>query len=110
MIEIKTITEKAPHHFDRAVNEALTEGWELVRRECFITGSDRATTFYAELERIIEKAPETDDDEEEDTESAEWWVTRDPTRPYRCSKCGHKTTIKWPKCPSCYKPMRSVEE
>ena len=49
MLEIKTITEATPHYFDAAVNAALAEGWELLRRECFITGSDRATTFYAEL-------------------------------------------------------------
>ena len=103
MIEIKTITEKAPHHFDRAVNEALTEGWELVRRECFITGSDRATTFYAELERIVE---EPEDEEDHSTDRAEWLRTRNPREPYRCSACGYTTNAPWPTCPNCDRIMR----
>lgn len=52
MQKIKTITATTAYGFDTAVNEALTEGWVLVRRECFITGSDRAATFYAEFERF----------------------------------------------------------
>ena len=105
MIEIKTITEKASHHFDNAVNEALSDGWELVRRECFITGSDRATTFYAELERITEVYEE---DESEDT--AFWQRTRNPRNPYRCSVCGHTTNTAWVACPKCNRIMRENGE
>ena len=106
MLEIKTITEKAPHHFDRAVNEALVEGWELVRRECFITGSDRATTFYAELERITE-IHEVEDDDTED--AARWERSRDPRKPYRCSVCGYKTNAAWGTCPGCGRIMLNPE-
>ena len=115
MLEIRTIIVPStlPGKFDTEVNDLLKEGWELVRRDVLPPYEGECMTcpqrLYAELERIVDE-PETDDDEEEDTESAEWWVTRDPTRPYRCSKCGHKTTIKWPRCPKCDKPMRSVEE
>ena len=108
MLEIKTITENYAHLLDRAVNEALAEGWELVRRECFITGSDRATTFYAELERTI------DDSEEEDidysTETAHWTISRDPILPFRCSACGFKAKEPWPTCPDCDRIMVSETE
>ena len=107
MLEIKTITENKPYYFDEAVNEALAEGWELVRRECFITGSDRATTFYAELEKII-------DDPEEDTEDeslcAEWIISRDPSYPYRCTACGCKCEKPLKNCPNCHKIMLGAED
>ena len=105
MLEIKTITEKAATFFDIAVNEALAEGWELVRRECFITGSDRATTFYAELERIVDE-PEEDDVSDE---FARWELTRDPIHPYRCSACGLKAIEQWGVCPGCDRIMRDEE-
>ena len=76
MIEIKTITENTAFAFDKAVNAALMEGWDLVRRECFITGSDRATTFYAELERFVYEAE--DEDEGGSPTTARWEVTRAP--------------------------------
>lgn len=102
MLEIKTITENHPHLLDRAVNEALADGWELVRRECFITGSDRATTFYAELERIVD---EPEEEEDHSTDYAKWETVRDPHNPYRCSACGHKTKATWPTCPHCDRIM-----
>lgn len=98
MLEIKTITETTPLRFDSAVNDAIDAGWELLRRECFITGADRAATFYAELERIV-------DDSEEDDDTlgltGHWEVTRNPREPYRCSACGHGTNAQWPVCPKC---------
>ena len=100
MMEIKTITEKTPVGFDKAVNEALADGWELVRRECFITGADRVTTLYAELERITEVYEE---DDSEDT--ARWELTRNPRNPYRCSSCGHTTNAQWGTCPGCGRVM-----
>ena len=100
MLEIKTITEKTPAGFDKAVNEALANGWELVRRECFITGADRVTTLYAELERITEVCVEEDS---EDT--AHWEMTRNPRNPFRCSVCGHTTNATWPICPNCNRIM-----
>lgn len=103
MLEIKTITENYPSLFDRAVNEALEDGWELVRRECFITGSDRATTFYAELERIVEE-PE-DEDELEDDGTAEWKLSRDPLHPFRCTACGCKSQDALRTCPHCKRIM-----
>ena len=103
MLVIKTIIEPTALRFDSAVNDALEAGWELLRRECFITGADRATTFYAELERIIEEEPEEEDDTAD--LSAEWIVTRDPRNPYRCNACGHTTNAQWNLCPKCDRVM-----
>jgi rubrerythrin len=108
MLEIKTITHYASALFDQEVNEALEEGWELVRRECFITGSDRATTFYAELERIVDEPEE--EEEDYSTDYAKWETVRDPRKPYRCSACGYKTNATWPICPSCDRIMTETEE
>lgn len=114
MLEIRTIivASTLPGKFDTEVNNLLKEGWELVRRDVLPPYEGECMTcpqrLYAELERIVDE--QTDDEDDEDTESAEWWITRDPTKPYRCSKCEYKSTIKWPRCPSCDKPMRSVEE
>lgn len=107
MIEIKTITAQMSTFFDNAVNEALTDGWELVRRECFITGSDRATTFYAELERIIDK-PEEEEDSTADTVGV-WLISREPRFPFKCSACGWKTQQALKNCPYCHRLME-VEE
>lgn len=104
MLEIKTITENYPSLFDRAVNEALEDGWELVRRECFITGSDRATTFYAELERIVDE-PEEEEELEEDDGTAEWKLSRDPLYPFRCTACGSKSQDALRNCPHCKRIM-----
>lgn len=103
MLTIKTIIEHTALRFDSAVNDALAAGWELLRRECFITGADRATTFYAELERIIEEYPEEEDSVAD--LSSEWVVTRDPRNPYRCAACGHTTNAKWNLCPKCDRVM-----
>ena len=106
MLEIKTITENTSLRFDRAVNDALAEGWELVRRECFITGSDRATTFYAELERMVEEV-----EEEEPIEFiATWSISRDPAYPFKCSSCGCKVQKPLTTCPHCHKVMLRDEE
>jgi hypothetical protein len=89
MLEIKTITSPYEDTFDYRVNAALKEGWELNRRECFITGSDRAATFYAELSRVVlpdEVEPELDEYEDE----AHWQIHRDPINPFHCSACGFK--------------------
>lgn len=107
MLEIKTITASLAPHFDRAVNEALVEGWELVRRECFITGSDRAATFYAELERIVEE-PEEEEEDDHSTDTAFWVLTRNPRSPYRCSACGFTTNSQWPTCPVCDRIMNET--
>ena len=106
MLEIKTITAGLAPHFDRAVNEALADGWEIVRRECFITGSDRATTFYAELERVAEEVEKGD----QSVSTARWQMTRDPRNPFRCSACGYKTNAKWIVCPKCRMPMGNSDE
>ena len=106
MLEIKTITENLPHHFDRVVNTAIADGWDLVRRECFITGSDQATTFYAELERVADDPVEEGDDA---YDTARWERARDPRNPYRCSSCGHKTNAEWGTCPGCGRVMVEVK-
>lgn len=105
MLEIKTITANSPSYFDQKVNEALTEGWELVRRECFITGSDRATTFYAELERFVEEQEE----EPVIDNVGVWLISRDPHFPYKCSACGCKVQDPLVNCPHCHRLME-IEE
>lgn len=106
MLEIKTITEITTHNFDKAVNEALSEGWELVRRECFITGEDRAITLYAELERII--ADPTEEEYRDDI--GRWEITRDPQHPFRCRACGCQATDPWNTCPQCDRVMVGTTE
>lgn len=112
MLEIRTIivNSSLPGKFDTEVNNHIKEGWELVRREVLPPYEGECMTcpqrLYAELERDVD-APETDD--EDDTETAEWEVARDPGKPYRCSKCGYKSTTQWPTCPSCQKLMRRIE-
>ena len=107
MLEIKTLTGNTPRRFDEAVNAALTEGWELVRRECFITGSDRATTFYAELERAIE---EPEYEEVDGDEVAEWQMSRDTHYPYKCSACGCNCHKPIDYCPHCGREMVNAEK
>ena len=104
MIEIKTITANTAQSFDREVNAALTDGWELVRRECFITGSDRAMTLYAELERFTAEPVDYDTETE-----ASWELTRSPRNPYRCSECGYTANEQWSTCPGCGRTMRGNE-
>lgn len=107
MIEIKTITDNTAYFFDKEVNKALADGWNLVRRECFITGSDRATTLYAELERVVEK---TEEPVEEERLIATWKISRDPAYPYKCSSCGCKIQSPLTTCPHCHKVMMRMEE
>ena len=104
MIEIKTITANTAQSFDKEINAALTEGWELVRRECFITGSDRAMTLYAELERFTAEPVDYDAETE-----ASWELTRSPRNPYRCSECGYTANEQWSTCPGCGRTMRRNE-
>ena len=47
MKQIKTIRKVHPEDFDKEVNDALSEGWTLVRRGIF------PSYFVAELEREI---------------------------------------------------------
>lgn len=105
MLKILTITIPTAELFDLTVNDALKDGWELVKRDCFVTGSDRATTFYAELER---EEPQ----EEEDLypyDISQWEVTRNPRCPYRCRACGYAAREQWHLCPECGREMRSAE-
>ena len=111
MIEIKTIATKIENYntFDEQVNEALAEGWELVRREVVppYEGPTRwwDRCLYAELERVIETKGE--DEEPEDDGTAEWVVSRDPAHPYRCNKCQASTSTPTPVCPECKRVMVS---
>ena len=108
MIEIKTIFRKIDESeiFDDRVNEALADGWELVRRDVLVPHvSDRFTLLYAELERVIET--EEEEEEPEDDGTAEWVVSRDPAHPYRCNKCQASTSTPTPVCPECKRVMVS---
>lgn len=108
MLEIKTIIATEHKDFDVEVNDALEEGWELVRRDVLppyegVTGIC-SRCFYAELERVIEVEQE---EEPEDDGLAEWVVSRNPSAPYRCNKCGHSTATPAPRCPGCERTMVS---
>lgn len=111
MIKIKTIATTLENYntFDEQVNEALAEGWELVRREVVppYEGLTRwwDRCLYAEFERVIET--EGEDEEPEDDGTAEWVVTRDPAHPYRCNKCGHSTSAPSGFCIGCGRAMVS---
>lgn len=104
MLEIKTIMEEShnPFEFDRRVNEALREGWELVRRDLLLSPN----MLYAELEREIEEEePELDEDS-----LTNWVLTRDPLNPYRCEKCNFKAVIPFETgCPNCGRRVIAVE-
>lgn len=108
MLEIKTIISRDPGEFDQAVNAALAEGWGLVRRDLIPPYEGETLRcyriFYAELERMIETEEE---EEPEDDELAEWVVSRNPSAPYRCNKCGHSTATPAPRCPGCERTMVS---
>lgn len=110
MLEIKTITRKVDNQkdFDAEVNKALAEGWELVKRELLppFEGPTRfwERALYAELERVTE---DEEEEEPEDDGAAEWIVSRNPSAPYRCNKCGHSTATPAPRCPGCDRTMVS---
>ena len=80
MLEIKTITENYPSLFDRAVNEALEDGWE----------------------RIVD---EPEEELEADDGTAEWKLSRDPLYPFRCTACGYKSQDALRNCPHCKRVM-----
>lgn len=107
MLEIKTIWSELVYsnQFDAKVNEALAEGWELVRREALPRRVEYGETLlYAELEKMTEAEEE---EEPEDDGLAEWVVSRNPSAPYRCNKCGHSTATPAPRCPGCERAMVS---
>ncbi len=107
MLEIKTILQQLRNYgeFDKEVNAALAEGWELIRREVVTQSSDSyEPMLYAELERMTE--PEEEEEPEGDY-TAEWVVSRNPSAPYRCNKCGHSTATPFPLCPGCKRAMVS---
>lgn len=108
MLEIKTIWKELVNSnlFDDAVNEAIAEGWELVRREVLPRRTEFGETLlYAEFERIIEEQEE----EYAPVDFAKWEITRDPHHPYRCSNCGFKAINNIAVCPSCSASMSEVE-
>lgn len=105
MLEIKTIAHPATEReeFDAEVNKALAEGWELVRRDIIppYEGSTYAweRMFYAELEREVETEEEYELDDDDNLTS--WQLIRNPVTPYRCERCGYKSTKEHDKCPEC---------
>lgn len=122
MLEIKTIIKKIGYQneFDSVVNEALAEGWELVRRDFFpySTPIECGVYLYAELEREVETEEEYELD---DDGSAEWVLSRNPAKPYRCSACGFEAPPDWfmdngrssmypAECPNCQRAMRRRTE
>lgn len=103
MLEIKTISGGKKDAFDKAVNDALRDGWDLVRRDCLIVGSEHTPCLYAELERIIEESEEEEDSTADTV--AVWVLSRDPHYPYKCSACGCKSHQPIINCPNCNRLM-----
>lgn len=106
MLEIKTILMSTNYtsQFDEEVNEFLADGWELVRRDVITQSSNNfEPKLYAELERMTEE----EEGEEPEDDVAEWVVSRNPSAPYRCNKCGHSTATPAPRCPGCGRTMVS---
>ena len=103
MLEIKTIVSNTTADFDHQVNNALTEGWEIVKRDCF--GFDHTPLYYAELERIIDDPVEEDAPEKVDDNVSIWLITRNPKNPYKCSNCGYTANLPWGACPNCKNEM-----
>lgn len=104
MLEIKTIWSELvnSNQFDIKVNEAIAEGWELVRREALPRRTEWGETLlYAELERITE----AEEEELEDDGTAEWKLSRDPLYPFRCTACGCKSQDALRNCPHCKRIM-----
>ena len=54
-MRIKTITAQTPTEFDKAVNEALAEGWVLVKRDVLAPYEGEETAwprmYYAEMQK-----------------------------------------------------------
>lgn len=110
MLEIKTIIETIgdAHLFDREVNAELEAGWELVRRDIIPAQSpERHVLLYAELEREVETEEEYELDDDDNLTS--WQLIRNPVTPYRCEKCGYKSTKEHDKCPECQRVIRRTE-
>lgn len=115
MLEIKTILKPLINHrgeFDKEVNAALAEGWELVRRDVITQSSDSyEPMLYAELERYIEEPQE---EEPEDDGLARWvFSRRNPLEPYHCSACGYAAdpSKALPSlCPNCQRRMEARGE
>lgn len=94
MLQIKTIVNAEPGGFDAEVNEAIAQGWELVKRDVLPPFEGDAwfykRTYYAELEREVDEPEEEGEGEEL---FAHWVTTRDPLHPLACSCCGYRPTI-----------------
>ena len=110
MLEIKTIKNRLDNaeSFDKEINAALADGWELVRRDLFISQSEsHYSMLYAELERVVE--PEEEEEEPEDDMTAEWKLSRDPAYPFKCSACGCKNPEPAKRCLNCKRTMVNAE-
>lgn len=53
MKQIKTIVGATATEFDNEVNAALADGWELMKRETLLIGTERWLLHCAEMEREI---------------------------------------------------------
>lgn len=114
MLEIKTIKNRLDNaeSFDKEVNAALAEGWELIRRDIIIPQTtDKYTMLYAELERYI---GELQEEEPGDDGLARWvFSRRNPLEPYHCSFCGYAAdpSKALPSlCPNCQRRMEARGE
>lgn len=120
MLQIKTIMKSTCDQFDefdKEVNDALAEGWELVRRDVLPPyagvlkneGHLWKRVLYAELEREVEPAEEEEPEDEDD--GTAFWVfsRRNPLTPFHCSACGHTadpSKVLPDRCPGCHREMK----
>ena len=87
MKQIKTIRRMGSEDFDNEVNAALAEGWELMKRETLLIGTERSLLHCAEMEReIITKA-------EQSCENCKH--RDDPPSSHHCIDCDTKSNWKW---------------
>jgi len=52
-IEVKTIVDQATKPFDKLLQEALNDGWEILR--CGVSASEPRDTYWAILKRHYEE-------------------------------------------------------
>lgn len=107
MLEIKTIirSTREMDQYDAEVNEAIRDGWVLVRRDVLqpFEGMTKLwdRILYAELEREVEE----DEEEIEVDGVAQWRISRNPRTPYKCSACGAECEDPLKFCPRCGRGM-----
>lgn len=88
MKQIKTIVTDLMEGkiFDQKVNEAIENGWVLIRRDVLVPhGQHRLSFLYAELERELKAEAETDEPKEHECGNCAYYGTA--VYDYPCTNC-----------------------